>query len=52
MTALLEEIKARAQGLETELVARRREFHQHPELSHQEERTARSGGGTISGIWA
>jgi amidohydrolase len=40
MTDLLEEIKARAQGLEPELVARRREFHQHPELSHQEERTA------------
>ncbi len=39
MMELLEEIKARAQGLETELVARRREFHQHPELSHQEERT-------------
>jgi len=39
MMQLLEEIKARAQGLETELVARRREFHQHPELSHQEERT-------------
>ena len=38
---LLEEIKVRAQGLAEELVARRREFHQHPELSHQEERTAR-----------
>jgi amidohydrolase len=38
---LLDEIKARAQNLETELVARRREFHRHPELSHQEERTAR-----------
>ncbi len=41
MTALLQDIKARAQALETELVALRREFHQHPELSHQEERTAR-----------
>jgi amidohydrolase len=41
MTDLLEEIKARAQGLAEELVARRREFHRHPELSHQEERTAR-----------
>jgi amidohydrolase len=40
MTDLIEEIKARAQGLEPELVARRRELHQHPELSHQEERTA------------
>jgi amidohydrolase len=41
MADLLGDIKARAQALETELVARRREFHQHPELSHQEERTAR-----------
>jgi amidohydrolase len=41
MTALLEEIKARAHSMAAELVARRREFHQHPELSHQEERTAR-----------
>jgi len=41
MTDLLKEIKARAQGLDAELVALRREFHQHPELSHQEERTAR-----------
>ena len=39
MTPLLEAIKARAQGLEPDLVAMRREFHQHPELSHQEERT-------------
>ena len=39
MMQLLEAIKARAQGLEKELVARRRDFHQHPELSHQEERT-------------
>ena len=41
MTLLLEEIKVRAQGLAEELVTLRREFHQHPELSHQEERTAR-----------
>jgi amidohydrolase len=40
MTALLEEIKARAQSMAAELVARRREFHQYPELSHQEARTA------------
>jgi amidohydrolase len=39
MTELLEEIKARARSLAPELVARRREFHQHPELSHQEART-------------
>jgi len=39
MLPLLEAIKARAQDLEPELVACRREFHQHPELSHQEERT-------------
>jgi amidohydrolase len=41
MTELLKEIKARAQSMTAELVARRREFHQHPELSHHEERTAR-----------
>jgi amidohydrolase len=41
MTALLKEIQAMARALAAELVARRREFHQHPELSHQEERTAR-----------
>jgi amidohydrolase len=40
MTALLEEIKARAQGMREELVTLRRDLHQHPELSHQEERTA------------
>ena len=39
MLALLEEIKALAQGLAGKLVTLRREFHQHPELSHQEERT-------------
>ncbi len=38
---LLAEIKNRAQGLGEELVTLRREFHQHPELSHHEERTAR-----------
>jgi amidohydrolase len=41
MMPLLEEIKTGARDLATELVARRREFHQHPELSHQEEHTAR-----------
>jgi amidohydrolase len=41
MTELLEEIKTRSQGLTGELTALRREFHQHPELSHHEERTAR-----------
>lgn len=40
MTPLLEEIKAWAQALEPEAIALRREFHKHPELSHQEERTA------------
>jgi len=38
---LLKEIKARAEGLAGELSALRRDFHQHPELSHHEERTAR-----------
>ncbi|MGA9756668.1 MAG: M20 family metallopeptidase [Desulfobaccales bacterium] len=41
MTELLAGIQARAQGLEPELVALRRELHQHPELTHHEERTAR-----------
>jgi amidohydrolase len=41
MMELLKEIKATARSMAAELVARRREFHQHPELSHQEERTAR-----------
>ncbi len=41
MTELLKEIQARARGLEPELVALRRELHQHPELTHHEERTAR-----------
>jgi len=37
---LLEEIKTRASGLKEEITNLRREFHQHPELSHHEERTA------------
>ena len=41
MTELLKAIHARAQGLEPELVALRRELHQHPELTYHEERTAR-----------
>lgn len=41
MNDLLQTIKARAQALTEELTALRRDFHQHPELSHQEERTAR-----------
>jgi amidohydrolase len=41
MMELLEEIKVRARGLAEAVVTLRREFHQHPELSHQEERTAR-----------
>ena len=41
MDELLATIKTRAQGLTEELVRLRRDFHQHPELSHQEERTAR-----------
>jgi len=35
------EIKALADSLTDELASLRRDFHQHPELSHQEERTAR-----------
>ena len=41
MNDLLAMIKAQAQDLTGELSALRRDFHQHPELSHQEERTAR-----------
>ena len=41
MNDLLQTIKAQAQGMTEELSALRRDFHQHPELSHQEERTAR-----------
>ena len=40
MMELLKEILAQAEGLTGELVQLRREFHQHPELSHEEERTA------------
>ncbi len=38
---LLEEIKIEAPRLAAELTALRRDFHQFPELSHHEERTAR-----------
>jgi amidohydrolase len=41
MNDLLPVIKAQAQEMAGELIALRRDFHQHPELSHQEERTAR-----------
>jgi len=40
MESLLADLKTQAQALEPELTALRREFHQHPELSHQEARTA------------
>jgi amidohydrolase len=39
--AFLKEICAQARELTEELTGLRREFHRHPELSHQEERTAR-----------
>jgi amidohydrolase len=35
-----QEIKSLAEGLTGEITALRRDFHQHPELSYQEERTA------------
>jgi amidohydrolase len=41
MIEFLELIKTRASESKKELTRLRREFHQHPELSHQEERTAR-----------
>ncbi|MGC2433505.1 MAG: M20 family metallopeptidase [Desulfobaccales bacterium] len=50
MADLLEEIKTRAQGLAGELAALRRDFHQHPELSHQEERTARVAADYLRGL--
>jgi amidohydrolase len=40
MNNLLTAIKAMAQDMAREVTALRRDFHQHPELSHQEERTA------------
>ncbi len=40
MPVLFQEIKTLAEGLAEELSRLRRDFHQHPELSHQEERTA------------
>jgi len=36
-----EEIKSLAESLTDEVTGLRRDFHQHPELSHREERTAR-----------
>lgn len=41
MNDLLTTIKAHAQDMTGELITLRRDFHQHPELSYQEERTAR-----------
>jgi len=41
LTVSPQEIQALAESLTEELTALRRDFHQHPELSHQEERTAR-----------
>ncbi len=40
MNDLLSSIRAQARELAGELAALRRDFHEHPELSHQEERTA------------
>ena len=41
MNELLAYIKTEAQDMAGEFTALRRDFHLHPELSHQEERTAR-----------
>ena len=41
MYDLLETIKSQAQEMADELATLRRDFHQHPELSHEEARTAR-----------
>ena len=40
MSDLFEDIKAAAEELAAELTRLRRDFHQHPELSHEERRTA------------
>ena len=40
MMELLKEIQDRASGFTEELTRLRRQFHQHPELTHHEERTA------------
>lgn len=41
LTKLWPEIQGLAEDLAEELTSLRRDFHQHPELSHEEERTAR-----------
>lgn len=41
LSVLSKEIKGLAGTLAGEVISLRRDFHQHPELSHQEERTAR-----------
>lgn len=47
---LLKDIGALAQGLAGELAALRRDFHRHPELSHQEERTAKVSADYLRGL--
>uniref|UniRef100_A0A7C5EPV6 Amidohydrolase n=1 Tax=Desulfobacca acetoxidans TaxID=60893 RepID=A0A7C5EPV6_9BACT len=44
------EIKKRAEALTEELVLLRRDFHQNPELSYQEERTARVAADYLAGL--
>ncbi|MBM4275258.1 MAG: amidohydrolase [Deltaproteobacteria bacterium] len=41
MEKILAEIEILARQMEDEVIALRRDFHMHPELSHEEERTAR-----------
>ena len=50
MSNLLKEIQAGAAGLAEELVALRRDFHQHPELSNEEERTGRKVAGYLENL--
>lgn len=47
---LLKEIQTLAAELADEVVALRRDFHRHPELSHQEERTARVVAEYLAGL--
>jgi amidohydrolase len=45
-----QEIKALADELAEEVTRLRRDFHQHPELSHEEERTARVAAAYLTGL--
>ncbi|MBM4284031.1 MAG: amidohydrolase [Deltaproteobacteria bacterium] len=50
LEALLAEIDRQATVLAGEVVRLRRDFHRHPELSHEEERTARVAADYLAGL--